>query len=173
MKRKRKKARRAAAKATGSPPRSFLGSLRAAGLGRRAVLLKIRNGLIALAVVGSAGWYLAEEVRATNREHDLSRLGNGVAAVVQVHDPRCPTCRALQRETRVAINAFEPDEIQYLVANIRTSEGRTFARAHRVGHVTLLLFDGNGERRNTLVGLNTAKKLERVFRRHVKSSAGG
>ena len=173
MKQRRRKPQRAAAKATGSTSRSVLGSLRAVGSRRRAVLLKIRNGLIALAVAGSAGWYLAEEVRATNQEHDLSRLGNGIAAVVQVHDPRCPTCRALQRETRVAINAFDPDEIQYLIANIRTSEGRTFARRHGVGHVTLLLFDGNGKRRNTLVGLNTAKKLERIFQRHVKRSAGG
>ena len=137
------------------------------------MLLKLRNGLIAFAVVGIVGWHLVEEVRATAREHDLSQLGNGTATVVQIHDPRCPTCKALQRETRIAINAFDPNEIQYLVANIRTSEGRTFARAHRVGHVTLLLFDGNGKRRDTLVGLNTAKKLERLFRRHVKVSAGG
>ena len=137
------------------------------------MLLKIRNGLMALAVVGSIGWYLVEEVRATNREHDLSQLGNGIATVVQIHDPRCPTCKALQRETRDAIKAFGPDEIQYLVANIRTKEGRAFARAHRVDHVTLLLFDGRGNRRDTLVGRNTAKTLERVFRRHVKRSADG
>ena len=173
MKRKKRKTRRAVAKAADAAPRSAIGVLRAAGTRRRAVLLKLRNGLIAFAVVGSVGWHLAEEVRATAREHDLSQLGNGTAAVVQIHDPRCSTCKALQRETRIAINAFDPSEIQYLVANIRTSEGRTFARTHRVGHVTLLLFDGNGKRRDTLVGLNTAKKLERLFRRHVKMSAGG
>ena len=149
------------------------GSSRAAALGRRAALLKVRNGLVAFAVVGGAGWYLAEEVRATSREHDLSRLGNGKATVVQIHDPGCPTCKALQRETRDALEVFDPDEIQYLVANIRTDKGRAFARAHRVGHVTLLLFDGKGNHRDTLAGPRTARTLERVFRRHVKRSTAG
>jgi len=133
----------------------------------------MRNGLIAFAVIGGGGWYLAEEVRATNREHDLSKLGNGIATVVQVHDPRCPTCRALQRETRDALESFDADELQYLVANIRRTEGRAFAIAHRVGHVTLLLFDGQGNRRDTLTGSYKAEALERAFRRHVKKYAGG
>lgn len=133
----------------------------------------MRNALMAFAVVGAAGWYLAGEVRATNQEHDLSRLGNGIATVVQIHDPRCPTCRALQRETRDAIKSFGPGEIQYLVANIRSAEGRAFAGVHRVGHVTLLLFDGQGKRRDTLNGRYTTEALERVFRRHVERSAGG
>lgn len=133
----------------------------------------MRNGLIAFAVIGGGGWYLAEEVRATNREHDLSRLGNGIATVVQIHDPRCPTCRALQRETRDALESFGSDELQYLVANVRRTEGRAFASAHRVGHVTLLLFDGQGTRRDTLTGRYRAKALERVFRRHVNEHGGG
>ena len=133
----------------------------------------MRNALMAFAVVGAVGWYLAGEVRATNREHDLSRLGNGIATVVQIHDPRCPTCRALQRETRDAIESFGPGEIQYLVANIRSAEGRAFASVHRVGHVTLLLFDGQGKRRDTLNGRYTAEALERVFRQHVERSARG
>lgn len=173
MKRRKKKRQRVLAGMGGSAPRSADRSLHASRVKRRAALLKIRNGLMALAVVGGSGWYLVEEVRATSREHDLSRLGNGIASVVQIHDPQCPTCRALQRETRDAIESFGPDEIQYLVANVRRDEGWAFARAHGVGHVTLLLFDGKGSHRDTLVGPNTAEALERVFRRHVKKSAGG
>lgn len=166
----KKKSRRVAAGAAGSSPCSGRGKRRARGLRRRAALLRIRNAVVAFAAVGGVGWYLAEEVRATHREHDLSRLGNGIATVVQIHDPQCPTCRALQRETRDALEAFAPDELQYLVANIRTNEGRAFARAHRVRHVTLLLFDAEGNRRDTLVGSSTARTLERVFRRHVGRS---
>ena len=173
MKRRKKKQRRVPAGASGSGPQSADRSRHASRVKRRAALLKIRNGLMALAVVGGFGWYLVEEVRASNREHDLSRLGNGIATVVQIHDPQCPTCRALQRETRDAIKSFGPDEIQYLVANVRMNEGWAFARAHGVDHVTLLLFDGKGNHRDTLVGPNTAEALARVFRRHVKKSAGG
>lgn len=143
------------------------------GASRRNILLKARNGVIALAVIGGAGWYMVEEVRAVNREQDLSTLGNGVATVVQIHDPQCPKCTALQREARDAMDEFEAGEIQFLVANIRTDEGRAFARKHGVGHVTLLLFDGEGKRLDTLVGPNTAKNLERVFRRHIVRSKRG
>lgn len=160
---------RAAARSTDSAPRIALGSRS----GRRAALLKIRTGLIAFAVIGGGGWYLAEEVLATSWEHDLSRLGNGIATVVQIHDPQCPKCRALQRETKDALESFGPDELQYLVASVRRTEGRAFAGAHRVNHVTLLLFDGQGNRRETLTGRYSAEALERIFRRHVKKHAGG
>jgi len=79
---------------------------------------------------------------------------------------------ALQRETRDALESFGADEFRYLVANVRRSEGRAFASAHRVGHMTLLLFDGQGSRRESLVGRYTARALERVFRRHLKRYAG-
>lgn len=169
MKRKQRQ-NSAATKAGGKARRSTDKPDQEEGTSRRAMLLKVRNGVIAVAVVGGAGWYLTEEVRAINREHDLTQLGNGIATVVQIHDPQCPKCTALQREAREAMEDFSQGEIQYLVASIRTDEGRAFARKYGVGHVTLLLFDGDGERKDTLVGPNTAKNLLRVFRRHVKRS---
>lgn len=123
--------------------------------------------MLVAAVMGGGGWYLVQDVSATHREHDLSRIGNGTPAVVQIHDPQCPTCRALQRETRAALSDFEDGELQYLVANIRSAEGRQLAAAHNVGHVTLLLFDADGERRQVLVGSNTSEYLKAVFRRHI------
>ncbi len=137
---------------------------------RRKVLLKARNLGIVAAAVGGAGWYLVAEVRATAREQDLSRIGRGIPTVVQIHDPQCPKCQALQRETREALDDFEDHELHYVVANIRTAEGRRFASQHRVRHVTLLLFDGNGNRRNTLAGPNRAKDLKDIFRNHVARS---
>ena len=126
---------------------------------------------MAVAAAGVGGWYLVAEVRAGLREEDLSQIGNGIPAVVQIHDPQCPHCRALQRETRDALAAFDDGDLQYLIANIRTPEGRRFATTHGVGHVTLLLFDGAGERRDVLVGANTSEHLERAFHRHL--DAGG
>ncbi len=134
---------------------------------RRDVLRKIRNGGLLALVAGGGGWYLVQDVRATIREHDLTQIGNGIPTVVQVHDPQCPRCLALQRETRDALAAFDDGELQYLIADISRQEGRQLAAAHNVNHVTLLLFDAEGNRRDVLVGENTSAYLEDVFRRHV------
>ena len=137
---------------------------------RRAFLGKMRNGAIAALVVGGGGWFAVGKVRAMMREQDLTRIGNGIPTVVQIHDPQCSQCLALQRETREALCEFSDDDLQYVVANIRSAEGRALAATHRVGHVTLLLFDGNGERRMVLSGPNRAENLADAFRRHVARS---
>lgn len=134
---------------------------------RRNVLRKAASGVVVVAAVGGAGWYLVEDVRATIREEDLSRIGNGIPAVVQIHDPQCPICTELQSEVREAMAEFSDGELQYLVANIRNSEGQGLANAHGVGHVTLLLFDAEGQRRDVLVGTNTSERLVHLFRRHL------
>lgn len=134
---------------------------------RRRVLRTIAGGAAVAAALGGGGWYLVEEVQATIREGDFSRIGNGIPTVVQIHDPGCRLCAALQSETREALSAFDDDELQYVVANTRTAEGSALARAHNVSHVTLLLFDAEGNRAGTLVGNNSAEYLEEVFRRHV------
>ena len=134
---------------------------------RRDFLRKSASGALAVAAVGGVGWYLVEDVMATIREGDLSQIGNGIPAVVQIHDPQCPSCRALQREVRKALEDFADEDLQYLVANIRDEDGRKLASAHGVGHVTLLLFDGKGKRRDILSGPNTSAFLELPFRRHV------
>ena len=63
-----------------------------------------------------------------------------------------------------------PCEIQYLVANIRQTEGRELAAAHGVSHVTLLLFDGEGNRRGVLAGERSSDLLLVEFKRLI---AGG
>ncbi|MEM7123512.1 MAG: hypothetical protein AAF563_19705 [Pseudomonadota bacterium] len=138
---------------------------------RRDVLRKIRNGGLLAVVAGGGGWYLIQDVRATIREHDLTQIGNGIPAVVQIHDPNCPRCLALQGETRDAMASFEDGELQYLIADISRSEGRQLAAAHNVNHVTLLLFDAEGNRRDVLVGERTSDDLEEAFRRHVARSS--
>lgn len=137
---------------------------------RRDFLRTVGNRALIVVAVGGAGWYLVEEVRATIREEDLSRIGNGIPAVVQIHDPQCPRCAALQREARDAMAEFDDGELQYLVANIRSEKGRRLADAHGVGHITLLLFDGEGQRRDVLVGPNSSANLAHAFRRHLARS---
>lgn len=136
-------------------------------ISRRDALTKIRNwGIIGVLAAGG-GWYLVDEVTATIAEQDLSRVGNGKPTVVQIHDPQCNQCLALQSETRSALETIEDGKLQYVVANIRTAEGRAFAAANRVSHVTLLLFDANGKRTNVLTGHRSSAMLAATFRSHV------
>lgn len=133
---------------------------------RRDFLRKARNGAIATLAVGGGGWFMVDQVRATIREQDLSRIGNGIPTVVQIHDPQCRQCVALQKEARDAVCNFD-GELQFVVANIRSLEGGQLAAAHGVGHVTLLLFDGAGQRRAVLSGPNTSEYLTDAFRLHI------
>jgi hypothetical protein len=137
---------------------------------RRDLLGRIGSGALLAAALGGGGWYLVQDVSATIREQDLSQIGNGTPAVVQIHDPDCSLCAALQREARKALADFEDGELQFLVANIRSAEGKRLASAHGVGHVTLLLFDAKGRRRSILVGSNTSEDLKQAFRRHLARS---
>lgn len=138
-------------------------------LSRRDFMENMGYGALGLAVVGGGSWFFVEEVRATMRESDLTLIGNGIPSVVQIHDPQCSQCAALQRESREALCEMQGSgQLQFLVADIRTSKGRQFAAAHNVGHVTLLLFDANGRRRGVLSGPNTSDTLTGVFERHLE-----
>lgn len=161
MKRQRRKV-----KSTNKPkPEAAVGAASSdQSTNRRDLLKTIRNGAVAVAVVGGGGWYLVESVRAGVREHDLSRIGNGTPTIVQIHDPQCSVCQALQREARDALGAFEEGELQFLIADIRRSEGQRFANRHGVSHVTLLLFDAEGQRQEVLVGSNKSEFLQESFR---------
>lgn len=133
---------------------------------RRAVLRKLRNGGIAVLLLGGGGWGIVREVEAGMREHDLSRIGNGMPTVLQIHDPECPRCVALQREARDAVCEIGEEKLQFLVANIRTDKGRALAERHGVGNVTLLLLDGTGRRRGILAGPREREELVDAFRGH-------
>ena len=137
---------------------------------RRQVLEMLGYSAAGIAVVGGGGWYFVSSVQASIAAGDLGRIGNGTPTVVQIHDPQCPRCRALQREAREALAAFDDDELQYVVANIRQADGRRLADAHGVGHVTLLLFDAEGRQRGVLAGENRSDYLEGEFRRLIRRS---
>ena len=65
---------------------------------------------------------------------------------------------------------FDDGQIQYLVANLQSPEGRQFAQRYGAGRVTLLLFDGAGEMRDVVRGRTSADTLEGVFRRLVEQA---
>jgi len=90
--------------------------------------------------------------------HDLSVIGNGKPTVVQVHDPSCPSCRALKSNTQSALKRLDSD-LQYRIASLKTPEGRTLAHRHQVGKITLLIFDGDGELSTVTKALKVSIRL--------------
>ncbi|GAB5449272.1 hypothetical protein [Gymnodinialimonas sp.] len=138
---------------------------------RRRVLLHLRNAAIAVPVVGVAGYFTAQRVQASICELDLSKIGDGTPAVVQVHDPQCSLCVTLQRQTRRALRAYGDDSHHFLVANIATTQGEFFARRHGVGNVTLVLLDGAGQQTGVVRGPISSEALSDALQAHLGPSA--
>lgn len=160
----RAKPKKRAAKAAPAPQR-------AAKMDRRALLGWMKIGGVAAVALGGVGYLTVSSVMATIAEHDLSRIGTGRPTVVQIHDPNCTMCIALQREARAALSEMEPEALDYVVANIRTAEGRAYANRHHARHVTLLLVDGRGRVRQVLEGPNTRETLAPAFAAHAARAA--
>lgn len=130
---------------------------------RRALMNKLSWLGLAAGLGGGAVFFGARSVTARMAEADLGRIGQGVPAVVQVHDPTCPLCAALQKQARRAMRSFEEDELVFLVADQTTQDGRAFAQQFGVTHVTLVLLDGRGEYVQTLQGVRPESELAPVF----------
>ncbi|MCV3273018.1 thioredoxin family protein [Roseobacter sinensis] len=138
---------------------------------RRDVLRWIRNGAVGAVVVAGGGYVAVGSFRAYAAEHDLSRLGQGKPTVVQVHDPQCPTCTALQKQTRRALTEFGECDLLYLIADITTPDGQAFAVRYGVGNVTLLLFDAEGGLQQAVQGMHSKDQLMPILRSHHASHA--
>lgn len=132
-------------------------------ISRRTLLSRFGKYGVGAAALLAGGAYFYGDMKETMAEEDLSRIGNGVPTIVQVHDPTCPTCRALQREARAAMEGFSDGELQYVVANLAKRDGQALAAQHGVGKITLLVFDRRGNRQEILSGPNTRERLERIF----------
>ena len=135
---------------------------------RRGIMGTLGWAALAVGVVGAGGAWAVSSYTQSQQERDLSRIGKGQPAVVQIHDPQCPICNALQRETRKALTQLEGQAPIYLVPDLIQTEGAIFAQQHTVQHVTLLVFDGEGNRVETLVGSKTRTELTPVFQRYTR-----
>ncbi|WP_227270612.1 YbbN family protein [Roseobacter weihaiensis] len=133
---------------------------------RRDMLKLMRNGALGVVTVGGVGYWAAGSFRAYAAEHDLSRMGQGAPAIVQVHDPHCPICTALQKQTRAALKGFDDCGLIYLVADINTPEGASLAARHGVPHVTLLFFDRDGELLRSVNGMHSEAQLSPMIADH-------
>ncbi|MFU8866256.1 MAG: hypothetical protein ACNA7O_20360 [Rhodobacterales bacterium] len=168
MKRQRKSPRNSAKAGTTAPSGPTSAGVGAAReMSRRDMLRQSRNGAIAIGVLGLGGWGASRAYAKHSILHDLSDIGTGIPTIVQIHDPQCPTCRTLQKRTLRAARAFDETALQVRVANIRSAEGRALADHYGVAHITLLLFDGQGQMQTILQGLQEVDELRNEFRAHL------
>lgn len=134
---------------------------------RRVALGKIAAYAGGAALLIGGGGVLAMDYRKSLIEHDLTVVGQGVPVIVQIHDPQCSMCTALQKQTRRALKSFSGDDVLYRIANIRTDEGAAFQARAALPHVTLVLFDGNGERVHVIQGITPASELKQAFQTYL------
>lgn len=113
------------------------------------------------------GAVFAMDFRKKLAEHDLSVIGQGVPVILQIHDPQCSLCAALQKQTRSALRAFDDHDVLFRVANVRTTEGAARQQAEGLPHVTLVLYDGEGHRVHVVEGVTQADVLVETFKRHL------
>lgn len=133
---------------------------------RRSFLTAVPYVVGGAVVIGGAGVWGVTSVRADLAEQDLSIIGSGVPTIVQVHDPTCPVCLRLQKETRAALEMMPDADIAYRVASITSDVGSAFASAHGSSHATLLLFDGSGTITRRIQGEQERNMLYAAFMAH-------
>lgn len=125
-------------------------------------------GVLGVGVLGGGGAWSVNSFTRSKDERDLSWIRKGKPSVVPIPDPQCPICNALQRETLKALGKLDGESPIYLIADITQTEGAVFGQRHSVPHVTLLLFDADGKRVQTLTGCRTRDELEPIFERHAR-----
>ncbi len=137
-------------------------------LTRRVTLGKIAAYGVGGVVLSSGVGAFALDLREKLIEQDLSAIGQGTPVILQIHDPQCSMCTALQRQARRALRAIEDDAVLYRVADIHTEEGAAHQRREGLPHVTLVLYDGSGKRVHVIEGVTPADELIEAFRRYLR-----
>ncbi|WP_253482896.1 thioredoxin family protein [Natronocella acetinitrilica] len=123
-----------------------------------------RRGFLTMLALAVPGMWIGMEWNARQAQADVSMLGSGRPVIVQIHDPGCPHCRRLRRNVESVYPEFQ-EAMEWRIMDINTGDGRGFARQHGVSHMTLLLFDGDGDMYEVLEGVRSEDELRTAFRR--------
>lgn len=131
---------------------------------------KTRRNFIKLGVLlvggGAAAASLHAYDRKKTRNHDLSVIGNGTPAIIQMHDPGCPTCRRLKGAVEQTMKGV--DTVNVRIADLSTKKGREFQTRYNYPKTTLLFFDADGKHRHTMSGVQTPEAIKNAIRVHIQ-----
>ena len=89
---------------------------------------------------------------------DLSKIGQGIPAVVLVHDKGSMGSLNLM----ALLNKVRPDytdKVKFIVVNINSKEGKMFREQHNIDGIVLVLFSHKGIKRGTLANSNDEAEL--------------
>lgn len=89
---------------------------------------------------------------------DLSRIGKGKAAIVLIRDKNAVQALDLMEVTNSIRNQYA-GQIEFLLTDFDTLEGRAFITANNAERVTLVLFDAQGSRVKILHPPQSAESL--------------
>jgi hypothetical protein len=90
---------------------------------------------------------------------DLSRIGKGHAAVVLVRDKNAVQSFDLMNVLN-GIRAKYDGQVEFLLTDFDTPEGKAFIAANNAARITLVLFDANGRLVKVLVPPQTAENVQ-------------
>jgi hypothetical protein len=90
---------------------------------------------------------------------DLSRIGKGQAAVVLVRDKNAVQSFDLMNVLE-GIRDKYAGQVEFLLTDFDTPEGRAFITANNAARVTLVLFDANGKPVKVLYAPQTAESVQ-------------
>ncbi|MFW6251167.1 MAG: thioredoxin family protein [Alkalispirochaetaceae bacterium] len=135
---------------------------KAHGKKRKKVIFSVAILLLVLLAAGGTITIFGRQVEKAN---DLSQVGKGVPAVVQVHDNTCPVCTELRATVERIEGDFSDETLLIRVADVHTEEGLEFAgRYTDARRATLLYIDGDGNLVNEISGAQGEAALRRTFR---------
>jgi hypothetical protein len=136
-------------------------------LTKRQFRLLATASIVALVVaIGSVAVFAFQ--RGQEEVYDLSQVGTGVPAVVQVHDFTCPVCTELRETVQVIEDEFTESDLLIRIADVHTDEGLEFASRYTTARrATLLFISGNGELVDVRSGEASAAVLRERFQRHI------
>jgi hypothetical protein len=93
---------------------------------------------------------------------DLSRIGKGKAAIVLVRDKNAVESFNLM-EVMNAIRDQNAGQVEFLLTDFNTPEGRAFITANGAARVTLVLLDANGNKVSVLYPPQTAESVQQAI----------
>jgi len=93
---------------------------------------------------------------------DLSRIGKGKAAVVLVRDKNAVESFNLM-EVMNTIRDQYAGQVEFLLTDFNTPEGRAFITANGAARVTLVVLDANGSKVNVLYPPQTAESVQQAI----------
>lgn len=93
---------------------------------------------------------------------DLSRIGKGKPAVVLVRDKNAVQSFDLM-EVMNGVRDQHAGQVEFLLTDFNTPEGRAFIAANSAERVTLVVLDANGKMANVLHSPQTPESLEQAI----------